>query len=249
LLALSRVDGVTTDVPLQVLPPNPVLDRAARRVNVGEKEQTVTLTGSGLDRIESVTCDHADLVLGPAVEDGTQRSLTVRLHADAKAGAQLMLFAKVQDIPDALPFQNALQVIGPRPRILEAKASLPADLPMAPLDGEIPAGFWVSFAIKVDPPDAPPTMTLQCAEASRTAQLDRLHVGEKHSGSQLLSASDGAVFLSLDPGSVGQAGCTLTEGARQTLRVVMPWPSPSPKAPLYLWLRGETAGRATTVTP
>jgi hypothetical protein len=39
------------------------------------------------------------------------------------------------------------------------------------------------------------------------------------------------------------------EGGKQTLRISMPWPSPSPKAPLYVWLRGETDGRATKVTP
>jgi hypothetical protein len=39
------------------------------------------------------------------------------------------------------------------------------------------------------------------------------------------------------------------EGARQTLRIAMPWPSPSPKAPLFVWLRGETDGRATKVAP
>jgi hypothetical protein len=38
------------------------------------------------------------------------------------------------------------------------------------------------------------------------------------------------------------------EGAKQILRVVMPWPSPSPKAPLFVWLRGESEGRATKVT-
>jgi hypothetical protein len=28
----------------------------------------------------------------------------------------------------------------------------------------------------------------------------------------------------------------------------MPWPSPTPKAPLYIWLREEMTGRATTIT-
>lgn len=32
----------------------------------------------------------------------------------------------------------------------------------------------------------------------------------------------------------------------QTLKIVMTWPPPSPQAPLYIWLRGENAGRATT---
>ena len=39
------------------------------------------------------------------------------------------------------------------------------------------------------------------------------------------------------------------EGAKQSLRIVMPWPSPSPKAPLSIWLRGESDARATKVTP
>ena len=38
------------------------------------------------------------------------------------------------------------------------------------------------------------------------------------------------------------------EGARQTLRIAMPWPSPTPKSPLFIWLRGESEGRATRIT-
>jgi hypothetical protein len=33
------------------------------------------------------------------------------------------------------------------------------------------------------------------------------------------------------------------EGARETLRIVVPWPSPTPAAPLFMWLRGDTEGR------
>jgi len=32
---------------------------------------------------------------------------------------------------------------------------------------------------------------------------------------------------------------------RQRLRLAVPWPSPAPHAPLFIWLRGETAGRRT----
>ena len=38
-----------------------------------------------------------------------------------------------------------------------------------------------------------------------------------------------------------------SDPAGQTLRVVLPWPAPAPHAPLYVWLRGETVGRKTTV--
>ncbi|MBL8209158.1 MAG: hypothetical protein JNK87_00520 [Bryobacterales bacterium] len=36
-------------------------------------------------------------------------------------------------------------------------------------------------------------------------------------------------------------------GSRQRLRVAMPWPPPAPQSPLYVWLRGESSGRRTTV--
>jgi hypothetical protein len=37
------------------------------------------------------------------------------------------------------------------------------------------------------------------------------------------------------------------EAHKQTLRIAMPWPPPSPHAPLYVWLRGESEGRVTSV--
>jgi hypothetical protein len=36
--------------------------------------------------------------------------------------------------------------------------------------------------------------------------------------------------------------------AEQTLRITLPWPSPAPHSPLYIWLRGEESGRRTSVT-
>ena len=36
-----------------------------------------------------------------------------------------------------------------------------------------------------------------------------------------------------------------SDGQRQSLKIAMPWPSPSPRAPLFIWLRGESHGRAT----
>lgn len=32
-------------------------------------------------------------------------------------------------------------------------------------------------------------------------------------------------------------------GLQQTMKVAMPWPSPTPRAPIYVWLRGESQGR------
>jgi hypothetical protein len=36
------------------------------------------------------------------------------------------------------------------------------------------------------------------------------------------------------------------DSQRQTLRIPLAWPSPAPRAPLYVWLQGEDKGRLTT---
>ena len=318
LLALSRIDGASAEVPLRLLPPNPTLQPA--RVHMGDHEQKIVFHGSGLDRIEGFQSDGAEITLGPAT-DATQREAAVRLHANVKQGDQMALAAKVDGLANPLRFSGALQIAAARPKILEAKISLPADPAIVPRDGEIPAGSWVSFAMKIDPADAQPVMTIECAEQALTVQAAKLHIGEKQDSARLLAAADGPLFLSLDAGSVGRSGCTLTatvetealgksdpfalgkvvrfpriesfsmsdeksgdnfvgslqgfdletiektgwdaqngvavpelprpmagQGAKQSLRIAMPWPSPTPKAPLFIFLRGETQGRATKVT-
>jgi len=305
-----------------LLAPPPRVDTSAARVNVGDREERVTLAGSGLDRIERIDGDKADVVLQAANEDGSRRDVAVRLHADAKPGDRLALVAKVEGMAGAIRFPGVLQVAAARPRILEAKASIPADLAVAVRDGEIPAGSWVSYVLRVEPSGSSGSLTLQCAEPARAVQPVKLHVGEKQASAQLVATGDDGWFLSLDPGAAGQSGCTLTavmeteelgksdpftlgkvvrlphidsfamtdekspdgfygvlkgfdldtiektgwdnragvaapelpkpaagEGSKQTLRIAMPWPSPTPKAPLYVWLRGETEGRATKVNP
>jgi hypothetical protein len=39
---------------------------------------------------------------------------------------------------------------------------------------------------------------------------------------------------------------TAQNPGKQTLRVPLPWPAPAPRAPVYVWLRGESTARATT---
>src|SRR5690606_6281309 len=35
------------------------------------------------------------------------------------------------------------------------------------------------------------------------------------------------------------------DSRKQELRIALPWPAPSPRAPLYVWLRNESEGRET----
>lgn len=322
LLALARVDGAVTDLPVRLLPAPPRLDTSGARVNVGDSEAHITLLGAGLDRIENIGADEADVTMASSSEDGSRLELRVKLHGDAKPGDKLALTARVEGMAAAIRFPGVLQVSPPRPRIVEAKASIPADLAVAVRDGEIPAGSWVSYVLRVEPAGASGTLTLQCAEPARAVQTLRLHLGEKQPSAQLVATGSDGWFLTLDPGAAGQSGCTLAavletedlgksdpftlgkvvrlphidsfamtdekspdgfygvlkgsdldtiektgwddstglaapelprpaagEGSKQTLRIAMPWPSPTPKAPLFIWLRGEEQGRATKVNP
>ena len=158
LLALARTGGATTELPLRLLPPPPRIGNSPR-VNLGEREQTVAFTGSGLDRIEKLDIDGVEIALKPAGEDGARREAAIRVGAGVKAGDRLLALAKVDGMSNPIRFPIALQVAAPRPRIREAKASMPRDLAIAPRDGEIPAGSWVSFAMKFEPADALPALT------------------------------------------------------------------------------------------
>jgi len=221
-----------------------------------------------------------------------------------------------------LTFPAALQVAGPRPKISGVSLSL-SQQPGIHLDtGEIPAGTAISFSLLTRNVDGHPALSLNCANEGYTKAPLVLHPGDRSTNAQLDFAGEGGLFLSVDPGVVGQSGCQLAAtittdsvgssdptvlgrlirlpriekfvlsedklGANlyfgsltgsdlqiidktgwdpktgypvqgiptpvpggtsqeQTLKVELPWPPPSPHAPIYVWLRGETTGRLTDV--
>jgi hypothetical protein len=318
VLTLTRVDGKTQETSFRVFDAPPTVEPF--RVNVGAGEQAVTLRGSGLDRIERIDSDRAGIRLGAG--DAKSREASITLRPAVRAGEKLTLNAKVESRQALVPFVGALQVAGPKPKILEAKRSLAQDLSVALRDGELPAGSFASFALRVEIGEGPPAITLQCKNAAHTIESPKFRTGEKRVSGRLENAGAGALFLAVDPGAVGQSGCELNavletestgksdafalgrvvrlprieslawtdektgngfiavlkgqdletiekagwdsrmgidatelpravagEGAKQTMKLALPWPSPSPKAALYVWLRGETEGRATRVSP
>jgi hypothetical protein len=102
LLALSRIDGTIADVPVRLLPPPPKV-AGGLRVNLGDREQTITLAGTGLDRISSLEIASASVIrLMPANEEGTRRQAAVRLLAEAKPGDRLTGLAKVEGMNQVL---------------------------------------------------------------------------------------------------------------------------------------------------
>jgi hypothetical protein len=324
-LIVTQTSGPPHDVALVIHPPNPTLENLPLRTNVGEPQQTVVLRGTRLERISRVTTPEADWELSavkPDARDLKERKATVKLQTAAHAGELLAASVYVQDIQAPLTFPAGLTVAGPRPKIAGFSLSL-AQQPDVHLDqGEIPAGAATSFSLLTRNTDAHPALSLTCANDGFLRAPLVLHPGDRTPAAQLDFAGDDGLFLSVDPGVVGQSGCQLaatitTESAgtsdpavlghvirlpridkfaltdeqlgsalyagnltgidlqiiektgwdaktgypvqgiptavpgsnppEQTLKVELPWPPPSPHAPIYVWLRGETTGRLTDV--
>ena len=320
LLTMMQSDGKRQDVPVRVLPPSPKLTDLPLRVNLGEKQQVVVLRGSGLDRINRLTADGAEIDLDPK---GTaeERKATVRLSDKAQRGALMDLAMAVEGHANPLPLKGALRIAGPRPRIDLIQPSLPSDLTVSLHKSELPAGYTVSFAMRLENLVEQPRVMVSCSERNRTLMNLSLRPGEQKGTARVGSAGSGMLFLSLDPGDIGQVGCELetsveTDGEglsdpkvlgkvirlpkidalevtgekldettyagilkgqdletvekagwdpnkgipvrglptpvagdarRQVMNIAVPWPSPAPRSLLFVWLRGETHGRATTV--
>ncbi len=323
LLGLTQADGVTQNVPVTIHPPNPTITNLPLRVNVGETEQKIRLQGTGLDRITSLTSQGATWELA-AVSAGShdlsEREATIRLQPGVKVGQELGAVMSVSGLQQPISIPQALRVAPPLPKIVSVKTSLAEEPDVALRSGEIPAGAPMSFALRAENLGTHPVVQLACGDAAETKQELTLHPGDRQGTAQLDFAGENVLFLSLDPGSVGDSGCRLeavvttseagssgpyrlgrivrlprifkfiltnerlggtlyagtltgrnlqmiektgwnavrgfpvqgiptpvpgSDAGEQTLKIALPWPPPSPQAPLYVWLRGENQGRQT----
>lgn len=117
-------------------------------------------------------------------------------------------------------------------------------------------GCKLSVTVTVDPDGRSDAYVL--GRVMRVPRLERFALtGEKVGDAGFAGSVDG-----LDLDVIEKVGWDATNGLSvdaiptpvpggkpdQNLRVVMPWPAPGPHAPLYIWLRGETQGRKTSVT-
>jgi hypothetical protein len=324
-LLLAQSDGVSHTIAVSVLPPNPKLASLPVHVNLGEDKQTLRLEGSGLQRIEAITSD-AGTITGAA--DQGEWSGTIHLKSEARAGQRFSLALKVSGLNAPIAVPDAILVVGPRPKILSIRKSLPQELGVEIRENELPAGISVGVVMAAghlsDPPDetvGEPRLALSCRSGELRKPLTLSP--DEHAGSAALSfAGPDSLYLSLDPGQVGYPGCELAasvtvepkgssdafvlgrvvriplldrftlsgetlgpntyagvlmgrhldviekagwdarnglpvagiptpvpgDPSQQTLRIAVPWPAPAPHAPLYIWLRGEQAGRRTNVS-
>lgn len=318
---IAQSDDKMHEVPFKVLPPPPQISGLPLSANTGLDSQTFELHGSGLDQIEQLSADGAEITLGDAA-DAAKRKITVKLGAGAIAGKSLTLSMKIKDVAEPVVLSDAIQVIGPRPAISGVRKSIPGQLGIALLPDEIPSGSFVSFAMNVDHAPSISGIRLACSGAPPGTPPLTIANGQADDKGRLHQESAGALFLSFDPDKAGQPGCVVMatlsdaqggdseprrlgvivglpgiesfqltaeksgdsgfvgvlkgrdletiekvgwdaqngipvdaipapvagETNKETLRIVVPWPSPGPHAPLYVWLRGESVGRLTTAT-
>jgi hypothetical protein len=209
-LLIAQDGGTAQTLPVTVLPPNPSLSKLPVRVNVGETEQPLHFEGSGLDRVESITSEAGEIADGK-----------LRLKSEAKPGDRFAVALKVRGLDAPLVVPNAIEVVGPRPKIVSARRSAAADTGIELREDELPAGASVGFALAVDhlrdAGSGRPRLELGC-RGGETRRALAISPDEHTEGASLTFDGGDSLYLAVDPGTVGFAGCELTATVTVTPR-------------------------------
>jgi hypothetical protein len=207
-LALTQTDGVAHKVPITVLPPNPKISNLPIHLNTGETREPMRLLGSGLERVEGVSSDAGEIT---GAADADKWSGEIHLKAGLRKGQKFPLLLKVKGLEDPMTVADAIEIVGPRPRILSVRKSLAGVLGIDIADDELPADIAVGLALTVDHlhDSIRPRLELRC-EIGELRQALTLSPGTPAAGASLTSAGPGALYLSVDPGTVGYPGCQLS---------------------------------------
>ena len=108
LLKLTQTNGSTHDVGIVVHPPNPRISSLPLRVNLGEPQQTVTLLGTGLERIDGLYSEGATWMLSAVPGNAPnlhERKATIQLLPQVKEGDRLDASMKVRGF--IVPVKNS----------------------------------------------------------------------------------------------------------------------------------------------
>ena len=317
-LLLVQQGGTTHHVGVQVLASPPKVSSIPVFVNQSDAEQTVTLHGEHLDKVQRLDAAGVKFTIGHPSHDGSSLTATVVLPAGVQLGQALDLRVYATGFANPIIYSGGLKVTGPRPRIVESKMALPADLEVSLKRHELPAGVFISSMLDVRDAGSSPAVRLDCAGPD--AREITVSAGDSNAAARVQVVNADTLFLSFDPGAF-PTGCQVTatvdrgedgrsepyrlgrvvripriesfkltdesagdgeyygiltgddlemiektgwdsehgvsvgalptpiagETQKQSLKVKLAWPSPTPHAPLYIWLHGDGVGRATTV--
>lgn len=205
-LLLQQSDGKPHEVPVTVLPPNPKISALPARINVDEPRQHVRFAGDGLDRVDSLTTPAGALTGTGAAAEWTG---DIQLAAGLHVGQRLPLLLHVKGLDDPLTLPDAIEVVGPRPKIGALRKSLPANLGVDLRQEELPAGITLGLVMPVKDLHGRPQVELGCAHDGLRKALT-LTPDEPAGGASLSFAGPGELYLSFDPGAVGYPGCSIS---------------------------------------
>ncbi len=206
-LLLTQSDGVPHEVPVTILPPNPKISNLPIRLNMGETREAIRLRGSSMEHIEAVSSDVGEIT-GALDSHGWSGQIT--LKTGLVKGQRFQLFLKVKDLDNPVVVPDAIKIIGPRPGIQSVQKSLAGALGIEIGADELPTGTAAGLVLTVTHlhDNIRPRLELGCETGELRQQLT-LSPGEPSGGASLTFAGPQALYLSVDPGAVGYAGCRL----------------------------------------
>ena len=214
-LLLAQSDGVDHAIPITVLPPNPKVANLPLRINVGEREERIALEGAGLNRVAGISSD-AGTFAGAGGE--AKWSGTIHPRPDLKPGDSFSLVLHVQGLDAPLTLENAVEVVGPRPAITAVRRSEAPNFGIEVYGDELPAGTLAGLVLEVahlHDGALRPQLELGCISGDLRQALT-LTPDEPGGGATLSFAGASALYLSVNPGTVGFPGCELGATVRES---------------------------------
>ena len=204
---IAQSDEKVHETPFKVLQAPPSISAAPMVLNTGIDPQKVVLHGTGLDRIEKISADDAQITLGES-ESGDKRTVTVTLKPEVKAGTLLTLRIEVRNFEEPVSVPDAFLVAGPKPAITTVRESPQGNLGIELNPGEMAANSLVSFEIGVLHAPAVSAVNLSCEDSPGSSLLN-IKMGEAKEEVKLTQESPNMLFLLFRPETVGQPGCAV----------------------------------------
>jgi hypothetical protein len=204
-------------------------------------------------------------ILGATKSFAAQSDVELR-ESEIQAGASASFGLKVQNVDSHPGIELACQsaddtrkkvvlMAGDKTDSAEFDSSGEGSLFLSVDPGAIGAS-GCELTAQITEPDTGTSDPFSLGRVIRVPHIDQLTMTDEKIG----SFSYAATLTGQDLQLVQKAGWSTSAGdpvlgiptpapghpQEQTLKISLPWPPPSPKAPLYIWLRGENQGRRTT---
>ncbi|HVY91474.1 MAG TPA: hypothetical protein VHA14_01950 [Bryobacteraceae bacterium] len=204
---IAQSDGTEHEAPFKVLPAAPTITGTPVLLHTGMDTQTVTIHGTGLDRIQQISCaDNGGVTfeLGDP-GSGDARSVTVKLNPGIKPGTLLSLSMNVANFEQPVSAEDVFEVTGPKPAISSVRESVQEGAGVATRTDEMGANSLVSFEMNVAHAPVVSEVDLSC-ETGESAPL-RIRPGDARDDLKVTQESADTLFLAFRPRTVGPPGC------------------------------------------